>query len=193
MIAAIDPAVLPPVVHDLWFFFLVLFVDALAVPLASSVYVVYMGTQHPAPWVAAVGAAATTAGSVVQYLIVRWLLARAGRLPPLFVRVRARVENAVRTSSAATFGALFLIYATPLSAGPLRLIAAAGGFPLGQFALAIGLGCVPYYFVLSTLGRTLRLPVWAYAVVVGAVLLLGGAQVAARRARRRGPHTNGDT
>ncbi len=168
---------------QLWFYFAYLFVDALFLPLASTVYVAYMGQKHLPLVVALLGSLGTTAGSVVQYLGVRALLRRSDRLPGWLVRLRDRLERTVRTSGHATFWALFLIYATPLGAGPLRLIAAAAGYSLWRFALAIGLGCLPYYFALAWFGHAVRLPTWVYVAAALAILGLGLAQWLARRAR----------
>ena len=101
----------------------------------ATLYVAYMGTVHPPILVAVVGALGTTAGSIAQYLIVRWLLGRGRSLPHALERLRTRLTQTVRATHAATFGALFVVYATPLSAGPLRLIAAAAGFPLRHGSL----------------------------------------------------------
>jgi uncharacterized membrane protein YdjX (TVP38/TMEM64 family) len=182
----------PPVFDQLWFFLLYLFVDALAFPLASTVYVAYLGTVHPPVVVAILGALGTAGGSVGQYLVVRALLTRPRGLPAWLVRLRGRLERAVDAGSAATFWALFVIYATPLGAGPLRLVAAAGGYPLPRFALAILLGCLPYYFALAWLGDALRLPAWVYAVLIVAVLAVGLAQWLVRRGRVRHGVPTGD-
>jgi ribonucleoside-triphosphate reductase len=172
---------------QLWFYFVYLFVDALLLPLASTVYVIYMGERH-APWiVAALGALATTAGSIVQYVFVRWLVTRRRASGGWLGRQRERLERAVKGARHATFWALFVIYATPLGAGPLRLIAAAAGFPLWQFALAILLGCLPYYYLLARLGQAVKLPAWVYAAAGATFLAFGLAHWLAGRARARRP------
>jgi membrane protein YqaA with SNARE-associated domain len=176
----------PPVFDQLWFFFGYLFIDALFMPLASTVYVAYAGARNPPALVALIGALGTALGSIVQYFLVRWIVTRP-RLPGWLVRLRARIEGALTGSHGPTFWALFVIYATPLGAGPLRLVAAAGGFPLWKFALAIFLGCLPYYFALAWFGHSVRLPAWVYASAILAVFALGAAQFMARRARRRHP------
>ena len=79
-----------------------------------------------------------------------------------------------------------MIYATPLGAGPLRLIAAAAGYPLSRFALAIFLGCLPYYFALAWFGQAIKLPAWVYAAVAGVLIGLALIQVLVRRGRRKG-------
>ena len=179
----------PPLFDQGWFYFLYLFVDALLFPLASTVYVAYFGTHHD-PWFAAtVGALGTTLGSLAQYGIVRWIVTRPSGLPGWLVSLRHRVEETLAGSSTATFWALFVIYATPLGAGPLRLVAAAGGFPLWKFGLAILLGCLPYYFALAWFGRAVKLPAWVYAALIIALLALGAAQFLARRARARHPES----
>ncbi len=168
------------------FFFLYLFVDALLFPLASTFYVIYLGERHSPVLVALLGAAATTGGSVAQYLAVRWLVTRPPRAVSGWIaRQRERLERAVQGSSHATFWALFLIYATPLGAGPLRLIAAAAGFSLWRFALAIFLGCIPYYYVLARVGEAVKLPAWVYASAAGAFIALGLAHWLSNRARER--------
>lgn len=178
----------PPAVFDQWWFFLgYLFVDALFLPLASTVYVAYFGTLHAPVPVAIVGALGTTMGSVVQYLIVHWIVRRPNGLPGWLVRLRGRVEEGLAKSSHATFWTLFLIYATPLGAGPLRLVAAAGGYALWKFALAIFLGCLPYYFALAWFGHAVRLPAWVYAAAILSVLAFLIAQFLSRRARKRHP------
>jgi uncharacterized membrane protein YdjX (TVP38/TMEM64 family) len=177
----------PPVFDRLDFFFGYLFVDALLLPLASTVYVAYAGTKHAPALVAFAGASATTLGSIVQYLLVRWIVTRPSGLPGWLVRLRTRVEEAMDSGRTATFWTLFVIYATPLGAGPLRLIAAAGGFPLPRFALAIFLGCLPYYFALAWFGRAVRLPTWVYASAIIAIVALAAAQFLARRAQGRHP------
>lgn len=177
----------PPVFDQLWFFFGYLFVDALFLPLASTIYVAYAGTRNPPLLVAVVGALGTTLGSIVQYYVVRFLVTRPSGLPGWLVRLRARIEGALSGSRNATFWALFIIYATPLGAGPLRLVAAAGGYPLWRFALAIFLGCLPYYFALASFGHAVRLPTWVWACAIVAVIALGAAQFMAKRAQGRHP------
>ena len=178
-----------PVFDRLDFYFGYLFVDALLLPLASTVYVAYAGTKH-APWlVALLGALATMLGSIAQYLVVRRILRLERGLPGWLVRARDRIEGAVTGSRDATFWALFVIYATPLGAGPLRLVAAAGGYSLPRFALAIFLGCLPYYFALAWFGKAIKLPTWVYAAAIVAVVAFGAAQFLARRARDRHPES----
>ena len=176
---------MPPLFDHLAVYVLYLFVDALAFPIASTLYVAYMGQRHPPLLVAALGALATTAGSIGQYLLVRWLVAHPALQRPWLAKLRARIVAAVRDTGQATFWALFVIYATPLGAGPLRLVAAVGGYPLPRFAAAIALGCLPFYTVVAMLGRAVKLPAWAYAVMI-AVTIVVTLIALARRGRAAG-------
>jgi membrane protein YqaA with SNARE-associated domain len=185
VIPALAAGGLPPVFEQWWFFFGYLFVDALLFPLASTVYVAYMGERHVPGLVAVVGALGTTLGSLGQYFVVRWIVTRPSGLPGWLVRWRAKLETAVQGSSHATFWTLFVIYATPLGAGPLRLVAAVGAFPPWKFALAIAAGCLPYYFAVALVGRAIKLPAWVYAALVIALVALALAQYLARRAQAR--------
>ncbi len=176
---------MPPLFDHLGIFILYLFVDALALPIASTLYVAYMGERH-APWIVAVlGAVGTTAGSVAQYLVVRWLLAHPTLQWGWLVRLRTRVMSLVASSGQSTFWALFLIYATPLGAGPLRLVAAAGGYPLPKFAAAIALGCLPYYAAVAWIGKAVQLPAWVYAVAIVATVAVVAVAWMSRLARER--------
>lgn len=176
---------MPPLFDHLAVFVLYLFVDALALPIASTLYVAYMGERHAPLLVAVLGALGTTAGSVAQYLVVRWLLAHPTLQWGWLVRLRARVGGLVAGSGHATFWTLFMIYATPLGAGPLRLVAAAGGYPLPKFAAAIALGCLPYYAAVAWLGDAMKLPAWLYAVAIVATIALVAVVWMARQARER--------
>lgn len=167
---ATDGGALLPWARSMWMYVSVLFVDALALPMASTVYVAAMGNVQPPLVVAMAGAAATTAGSLTQYAIVRWIMRIGVTQRGVMRRVRDRIERAVASAPDATAAALFVVYATPLSAGPLRLIAAVSGFPVARFAAAIFLGCLPYYFALATLGHLIHFPLWILVPAVTVVV-----------------------
>lgn len=169
-----------PWARSLWVYASVLFADALVLPMASTLYVAAMGNVYPPLLVAVSGAAATTLGSLAQYGIVRWLITLAPAQRGVLCRVRQKIERVGAAAPAATTAALFVVYATPLSAGPLRLIAAVSGFPLWRFTLAIALGCLPYYYTLALLGRMVRFPLWILLPAVAIVGVLGVVHLARR-------------
>ena len=176
---------MPPLFDSLVVFFLYVLLDALALPIASTVYVAYLGQKHPPLLVAGLGAIATTVGSIGQYVAVRWLLAHPRLQVAWLARLRANVESLVGGAGTATFWALFVVYATPLGAGPLRLVAAAGGYPLTRFAAAILLGCLPYYSAVAWLGSAISLPGWLYALVIGLAVVVSATLWMARDRRLR--------
>jgi uncharacterized membrane protein YdjX (TVP38/TMEM64 family) len=79
--------------------------------------------------------------------------------------------------------------ATPMPDAPVKLVAAAGRYPVGLYALAILLGALPYYFVLAflarkaaDLAREFKVPWW---VMAAAFALVGLGLVLDHLRRRR--------
>jgi uncharacterized membrane protein YdjX (TVP38/TMEM64 family) len=77
----------------------------------------------------------------------------------------------------ASFLTILVARATPLPDAPVKLVAAAGRYPVRLYALAILLGALPYYLVLAflarkaaDLAREFKVPWW---VVVAAFALVG--------------------
>ena len=138
------------------------------------------------PWhVATAGALASGAGNLVQLAVLRWMLAHErpwmGRLLP----AREVLESARRRYPTASFAAIVIARATPLPDAPLKLAAAATGYPLPLYFAAVTLGAVPYYAALAWIGHVFRFPAW---VILVAALLFGvgvGTDVV-RRGRRDG-------
>ena len=64
-----------------------------------------------------------------------------------------------------------LARATPLPDAPLKLVAAAVGYPVALYGLAIYLGALPYYFALALLGQKLHLPGWLLIGATAAILV----------------------
>jgi uncharacterized membrane protein YdjX (TVP38/TMEM64 family) len=101
-----------------------------------------------------------------------------------FAPPRDKLESALRQNPSTSFLALAVARATPLPDAPLKLVAAAAGYPIPLYALATFLGSLPYYFVLALIGRNFKIPV---PVLLGALgLLVIGALIDWLRRRRRG-------
>lgn len=161
--------------ESLWVLCLLLFLDGATFSVATTPLLLAYGKYH-SPWVVAVAAAAASAaGGAVQILVLRWLL--SGRHPwtRRFAPTREKLEAAVHHHPSASFLALVVARATPLPDAPLKLAAAAAGYPVSRYCAAILLGSIPYYFALALLGHTLKLPVWV--LVIGAALILFGVLV----------------
>jgi len=139
--------------------------------------------QHFPPWqVGLFGAASAGAGSTIQLLLFRWILSSEWRWAKRLAPSREKVEKALAASPSASFLAILVARATPLPDGPIKLVAAAGRYPLPRYFLAVLLGGIPYFALLAWLGHEFPLPPWALVSLVVIVVLV----FAFERWRRRG-------
>lgn len=167
---------------SLWVMCLLLLVDGSTFSFATTPLILHYGKIHSEPtWIALLGGASSAVGSTIQLLILRRLLASSHPYMRRFAPSRHKVESAIHRFPAASFAALVLARATPLPDAPLKLVAAAGGYPAGRYALAIFLGALPYYFALAIAGRKFQPPTWVIFAAT-AVIAIG---VIVDRLRRR--------
>jgi len=125
------------------------------------------------PWqVGVFGAISAGAGSTIQIVLFRWLLASEWPWVKRFAPGRERVEQALKRSPSATFVAILVARATPIPDGPIKLVAAAGRYPLPLYLLAVVLGGIPYFAVLAWLGHEFPVPRWALFALVGVIVLV---------------------
>ena len=137
------------------------------------------------PWqVGLFGAAAAGAGSTVQLLAMRWILAPARPWARRFAAQRLRLEQALAAAPGTSFLAILIARATPLPDGPVKLVAAAGRYPLPRYFLAVLLGGIPYFALLAWLGHEFPVPPWALLLLVLVVLLVFGFERWRKRGRR---------
>jgi uncharacterized membrane protein YdjX (TVP38/TMEM64 family) len=163
---------------------LLLLVDGATFSFATTPLLLHYGKlKYDPTLIALLGGAFSAAGSAIQFLILRRLLASSHPWMRRFAPSREKVESAVKSYPAATFAALALARATPLPDAPLKLVAAAAGYPIERYALAIFLGALPYYFVLVIAGRKFKPPAWLLIAATVAVAL----GVLIDRLRRRRP------
>ena len=154
----------------LWVLCLLLFVDGATFAFATTPLLLEYGKFH-SPWVVALaGGTASALGSAVQLLVLRWVLGTRQPWMRRFAPSRDRLEAALARYPSASFMALMIARATPLPDAPLKLVAAAAGYPIPRYALAILLGALPYYFALAYVGSALNIPTW---ILVSAALLVG--------------------
>lgn len=125
------------------------------------------------PWqVGLFGAASAGLGSTVQLLLFRWLLAAPWRWVQRFAPSRDRVEKALASSPSASFMAILIARATPLPDGPIKLVAAAGRYPLPLYFTAVLLGGIPYFALLAWLGHEFPIPPWALLLLIVIIALV---------------------
>jgi uncharacterized membrane protein YdjX (TVP38/TMEM64 family) len=169
-------------VDSVWLLSALLFLDGATFSVATTPLVL-LGAQRLPPWqVAVAGGAASAAGSAVQLLALRWMLAAPRPWMRRFLPARDRLDAALRRYPSASFLAIVVARATPMPDAPVKLAAAALGYPLPLYFLALLLGGIPYYAALALLGRAVRFPVWALAGIAG-VFVLGLCVDLWRRAR----------
>ena len=125
------------------------------------------------PWqVGVFGALSAGAGSTIQLVLFRWLLSSEWPWIKRWAPSRERVEQELKRSPSATFMAILIARATPLPDGPVKLVAAAGRYPLPLYLLAVVLGGIPYFAVLAWLGHEFPIPRWVLLALVGAIVLV---------------------
>ena len=130
---------------------------------------------HFAPWqVGLFGAIAAGLGSTVQMLLFRAIVHSEASFMRRFAPSREQVARALASAPSTLFIAILLARATPLPDAPIKLVAAAGRYPLPLYFLAVFLGGVPYFALLAWLGHEFPVPPWvllAAVVAVAAVFL----------------------
>ena len=151
---------------------LLLFVDNATVAAFSTPLLLAYAPRFE-PWqVGVFGAAAAGAGSTVQLLLFRWVLGTEWGWVKRFAPSRDKVEKALTSSPHASFLAILLARATPLPDAPLKLVAAAGRYPLPRYFLAVLLGGIPYFALLAWLGHEFPVPPWILIALVLVVVLV---------------------
>ena len=140
---------------------------------------------HYEPWqVGVFGAASAGAGSTVQLVLFRWLLSTDWPWIKRFAPSRDKVEQALKGSPSASFLAILIARATPLPDGPIKLVAAAGRYPLPLYFLAVLLGGIPYFALLAWLGHEFPVPPWALIALVVVIALVFAFERWRKRGRR---------
>ena len=169
--------------ESLWVLCLLLFLDGATFAFATTPLLLQYGKFH-SPWqVAAFGGLASSLGSVVQLLILRWLLGSAQPWMRRFAPSREKLDAAIQSYPSTLFLALVWARLTPLPDAPLKLAAAAIRYSPLRYGVAVLLGALPYYFVLALVGQKFHIPGWVLAVAV-AFLALGVGLDLLRRRRR---------
>ncbi len=149
---------------------LLLFLDGATTGAFTTPLLLTRAAQHE-PWhIALAGGAASAAGSALQLLAFRWMLRHERPWMQRFLPSRAKLEATLLQYPSASFLALVVARATPLPDAPLKLVAAAVGYPIARYLLAVLLGSLPYYYVLALIGHAFKIPGWVLWAAAGAVL-----------------------
>jgi uncharacterized membrane protein YdjX (TVP38/TMEM64 family) len=174
---------------SLWVYCLALVVDGATFAFATTLLIILYAPHH-APWTLALaGGLASALGSALQFQVLRLMLDSGHRWLHRFAPSREKLAGAMSSNPSASFLTIMVARATPLPDAPVKLVAAAGRYPVRLYALAVLLGALPYYFVLAflarkaaDLAREFKVPWW---VVAAAFALVGLGLVLDHLRRRR--------
>jgi len=169
---------------SLWAALGILFLDGATFGVATTPALLEAGQAHPAWLLALAGGLASALGSMLQLRVLRWALSSGHAWARRWAPSQEKLAAALGRYREATFLGLVLVRATPVPDLPLKLVAAAGRYPIALYGLAAWLGALPYYYVLATLGAAFRPPLWAVLAGVALVGLLGLWGRRRRQARR---------
>jgi len=172
--------------QSLWMMALLLFAEGGTLSGLTTPTLLYYGKFHD-PWeVALFGSLASSAGSALQLVILRWALSSRHAWMQRFAPSVEKVDDAVRRNPSTSFLALLIARATPLPDAPLKLVAAVVKYPISLYSIAVFLGSLPYFYLLALLGKSLPVPGWVLVAGGIAVIALGFA-VDRLRARAKKP------
>jgi len=142
-----------------------LFLDGSTLGVASTPLLLLYAPRFQ-PWqVATAGGAASAAGSTVQLVALRWMLAHERPWMRRLLPTRERVREAMQRYPSASFLAIAIARATPLPDAPVRIVAATARYPLGLYFLALLLGALPYYAALAWIGHEFHFAPWVIVTV----------------------------
>ena len=162
---------------------LLLFADGATFAIFTTPLLLQYGKYH-APWqVAVFGGAFSAAGSVVQLLLLRWVLGASQPWMKRFAPSREKLDAALRSYPSTLFLALVWARLTPLPDAPLKLVAAAIRYSPLRYGVAVYLGAIPYYFLLALAGSKFKIPGWV--IVLATVVIALGAGFDFWRRRRK--------
>jgi len=165
--------------------YLLVFLDGVTLGAATNVLIIEAGKSHAAWGLAVFGGLASALGAMVQLVVLRWLLSTehpwARRLAPSQEKLKAAMERYRRAS----FLALVVVRATPVPDLPLKLVAAAGGYPIALYGLAVWLGALPYYYLLARIGHAFQPPLWGIVAAFVFIALVGWLESLRRRRKAR--------
>ena len=150
--------------------YLLMFLDNVTLGLATNPLLIEGGKTHAAWALAVFGGLASALGAMVQLVALRWALSSKHAWLRRFAPSEEKLRGAMERYRRASFLALVVVRATPVPDLPIKLVAAAGSYPIPLYGLAVWLGALPYYYLLARIGRAFQPPIW---IVIAAVVLIG--------------------
>ena len=115
---------------SLWVLCLLLVADGATFAFFTTPLLLHYGHLHPAWQVAVAGSVASAIGSVIQLLLLRWILRVDHPWMRRFAPSQEKLTRTLATYPAASFAALMVARATPLPDAPLKRLSANAPFRL---------------------------------------------------------------
>jgi uncharacterized membrane protein YdjX (TVP38/TMEM64 family) len=182
----------------LWVYCLALALDGATFSFATTPLIILYAPFHAAWKLALFGAVSSAIGSTAQFALLRTILDSGHPWLHRFAPSRGKLATALSDNPSTSFLTLTVARATPMPDAPLKLVAAAGHYPVRLYALAVLLGALPYYFVIAflaqraaDLARQFRMPWWAVIAAFALVALGFGFDRWRRRAKKAGEQAPG--
>jgi uncharacterized membrane protein YdjX (TVP38/TMEM64 family) len=175
--------------------YLLILLDNITLGLATNPLLIEAGKTHPAWALSVFGGLASALGAMVQLVALRWALSSKHTWARRFAPSEEKLRGAMERHRRASFLALVVVRATPVPDLPIKLVAAAGGYPIPLYGLAVWLGALPYYYLLARIGRAFQPPIWTIAAAFAFIALVAWLEswrrrrAARRRARDQSPTT----
>jgi uncharacterized membrane protein YdjX (TVP38/TMEM64 family) len=167
--------------------YLLVFLDNATLGAATNPLLIEAGKSHAAWSLAVFGGLASALGAMAQLWGLRWLLSSRHPWTRRFAPSEQKLKAAMERYRRASFLALVVVRATPVPDLPIKLVAAAGGYPVGLYGLAVWLGALPYYYLLARIGHAFQPPLWIIVAAFAGIALVGFLESWRRRraAKRR--------
>ncbi|HEV8481421.1 MAG TPA: VTT domain-containing protein [Candidatus Eisenbacteria bacterium] len=166
---------------------LLIFLDNATLGAGTNPLLIEAGKTHAAWPLAVFGGLAAALGAMLQLWGLRWLISSRHAWTRRFAPSEEKLKAAMERYRRASFLALVVVRATPVPDLPLKLVAAAGQYPILLYGLAVWLGALPYYFLLARIGRVFQPPLWMILAAFVVIGLVGWLETWRRRraAKRR--------
>jgi len=166
---------------------LLIFLDNATLGAGTNPLLIEAGKTHPAWSLAVFGGLAAALGAMLQLWGLRWLISSRHAWSRRFAPSEEKLKGAMERYRRASFLALVVVRATPVPDLPLKLVAAAGKYPILLYGLAVWLGALPYYYLLARIGRVFQPPLWIILAAFVVIGLVGWLETWRRRraAKRR--------
>jgi uncharacterized membrane protein YdjX (TVP38/TMEM64 family) len=166
---------------------LLVFLDNVTLGAATNPLLIEAGKKHDPIALAVFGGLASALGAMIQLWGLRWALSSRHAWLRRFAPSEEKLKGAMERYRRASFLMLVLVRATPIPDLPIKLVAAAGSYPVALYGLAVWLGALPYYYLLARIGHTFRPSIWLIVGVFAIIAVVGWLESLRRRhaAKRR--------